>query len=306
MSVNINITPHFYYRLNPACDRGKDFMQIYSDGLNAQRAAEKIVEECCATDWVPALYSDFGGISAFVFAPKIIPDETVFKDSGQRDVEGRVLWTPAVDVTEHVCLWDDLEKVPDSCSVKHQTKHEGTANISVLLSLYGRKAIAKAIGFDLKYIHPVEVLKLLDVGNDVCKAFLRGECGVKDILKGKLLVSKRENALKELAIKGEEEDIRFSEAMKGKEFGTYSLIRGDQKAVELYKEINSLPVIPQGLLNSVVGVKMDDKMIGFFIHQNWIWVQSSNQSELEPSDDFQVVSPEVWNVAVKDAQEKYG
>lgn len=299
--ANFSVEPTCYYRLNPACERGKTFLKVVSDGMKAVQAAEKVVEECDAIDWMSGLYADFGGISAFVFPTNTVPDGDVFEDTGSKDREGRTLWAPRVHIEERVCLRSQLDLLDDDTCIKHSKTFKG----SELVGVYGRKAVAKAVGMELHYLHPVEELNLLKIPKDEIHQYVRGEKSLDEVLQDKLLVSKRDKALKQFAFKGEEEHNAFLQAIDGKEFGLYMSVQGSPQAVDLFKEVNALPVVPQGTLNRIVGVRDGERCVGFFIHSNWIWVQSRMRSDLEASDDWQSVSPEVWNVAVKEAQEQY-
>lgn len=289
-----------YYRLNPASDKGKEFLTVVGEGVEVEKKANELVKECGAIGCVPSLYADFGGVTAFAFKRNVKPDEEVFEDSEQVTPEGYRLYEPKVQSVIKVCLWEDMPA--DSPNI---VKGEREYMSSEVLAVFPRGAIAKAVGMELKYLHPMEALKLLDIEEEKMLAYWQGDKTMQEVLAGKMFVRKRDKQIMKYAIEGDKEDREFVKRTEGKKFGVYTVLHGSEKAVALYKECQELPVVPTGTLNDIVGLKDAKSRCGFFIHKNWIWVKSSAKSTLENSADWHEVCAEDWEEASKEARALY-
>ena len=73
--------------------------------------------------------------------------------------------------------------------------------------------------------------------------------------------------------------------------------------MQLYKECFSLPVVPSGTLNRVIGVENAAGRCGFFIYEDSIWIQSSGLSSCKDDEDFFQISGETRDMALKSMNE---
>ena len=290
----------YYYRLNPACDKGKEFMSVVGEGVQVEKKANKLVKECNAVGCVPSLYADFGGVTALAFKNNVKPDPEVFLDSEQSSPDGHRLYEPHVRCEQKVCVW---EKMPADHPDIIKSKRELLAG--EVLANFPRKMLAEALGMELKYMHPLEALRLLNIPAEEASEFARGKKTMKEVLAGKMFVSKRDKANSEYAIKGEQENMVFVEELKKHTYGLYTVLHGTDKAKLLFCECQALPVVPHGTLNAVVGLDKARNRCGFFIHKNWIWVKSGAKSTMELNDDWQEVAEEEWMKNCGEARELY-
>lgn len=300
-TIDNNQNTTHYYRLNPACDKGKEFMDVIARGAAAEREANKLVKECNAVASLPVLYGDFGGIVAFAFKQNVKPDPDVFKDSEQDTPEGYRIYEPNVRIERKVYLYDKMpEESPHTFLFKRQLKPAEVVNI------FPRKMIANAMGMELNYLHPIEALRNLNIQKEEIMEYVQEKKTMQQVLAGKMFVSKRDKAMFKFAIEGDKEHSQFLKKLEGCTFGMCDWLHGSEKAVALYRECMVLPVIPQGTLNGIVGLFHAKNRCGFFIHQNWIWIRSSEESHLELSDDWQVVEEDTWLAACEEAKKLYG
>ena len=289
-----------YYRLNPASDKGKEFLAVVQEGVEVEKKANDLVIECDAVGCVPSLYADFGGVTAFAFKRNVKPDEEVFEDSEQVTPEGHKLYEPRVKTDAKICLWENLPE--DAPNIVRGAREY---SIGEVLGAFPRKAIGEAVGMEVKYMHPIEALRLLGYDTKGITDYVTGMKTMKETLAGKMFVKKRDKQLMKFAIEADKEEDVFIEKTKDCKYGIYTILHGGEKAVELYKECMRLPVVPNGTLNGIVGLGNAKNRCGFFVHKNWIWVKSSEESTLAQSEDWEEVGADVWEKACAEAKALY-
>ena len=290
-----------YYQLNPSSENGKRFLEVLGEGMEAERKADALVKSCDAIGCVSSLYADFGGVTAFGFKQNVKPDPDVFLDSGQTSSDGLRLYEPNVKVLQHLCVWEKMPEENDNLILSNRQYLSGD-----VMKSFPRKMIAEAIGMPLKYMHPLEALRLLNIPADEVREYATGEKTVEDVLKGKMFVSKRDKENAKFAMEGEKENMKYIKEMCKYTYGTYLSLHGSEKAKALYRECQNLPIVPEGTLNSIVGLEKAKARCGFFIYKNWIWVRSGAESTLELNDDWKETPEDVWMKALKEAKKLYG
>ena len=286
-----------YYRLNPACEKGKEFLAVVGEGVAAEREAEKIVKKYKAVGLVPNPWADFGGIGLFAFKKNRIVNPAIFKDCEREMTDGNKLYEINMTFKQELFEWD---KMPEDAPNIIKSKHEFLP--AEVLRAFPRKVVAHAIGMELKYLHPLEALNLLGIEIELRQAYLAGQKTLKEVLEGKLFVKKRDKQLVQFAYEGEKEDKMFVEEVSKHTYGHCTFLFGHPEAVALFCDCQALPVVPQGTLNAIVGLDASRYRCGFFTHKNWIWVKSHNESTLPLDDDWQQVTKEEWEENCKDAK----
>lgn len=286
-------TMHFY-KLNPACEQGKAFTEVVGRGANMEYEANQLAKKYKAVASIPVGYADFGGIVAFAFGKTAKPDPELFLDVNHVTEEGYRIFEPNVQLERKVYLWEEMPaEAPDIIRFSKSLKAVQA------LRIFPRKMVATAMKMELKYLHPLEALRSLNTSKEDNVAYIMGKKTMQEVLAGKMFVSKRDKQMVQFAIEGDKEHRAFTKEAEKHEFGMCDIIHGAGSAIKLYREMMTLPVIPQGSLNAIVGLGNANSRCGFFFHQNWIWIKSSAESTLEVSDDWQVVSEEEWNEACK-------
>lgn len=296
--VNISAGNHqpamHYYKLNPACERGKAFTNVVGKGANMENEANQLARKYKAVASIPVGYADFGGIVAFAFGKTAKPDLEMFLSMNHVTEDGYCIFEPNVQLERKVYLWEEMPaEAPDII----RFSRELTAVQA--LRMFPRKMVATAMKMELKYLHPMEALRNLNVNKEELAEYFMGKKTIQEVLAGKMFVSKRDKQMMRFAIEGDKEHRAFMKEAEKRRFGMCDIIHGAGSAIKLYREMMALPVIPMGTLNGIVGLKQANSRCGFFFHQNWIWIKSSAESTLEVSDDWQVVNEEDWNEACK-------
>lgn len=83
------------------------------------------------------------------------------------------------------------------------------------------------------------------------------------------------------------EDKLIQDAMRGKQFRLVYTYEGKPKALEIFKEWNALPVIPEGTVNALLGVKCNTHRCGLLDCGDYIIVSSAveiQNEEFTPSN----------------------
>lgn len=273
-------------------------MTVVGEGVAAERKADELVKSCDAVACIPSAYADFGGVVAFAFRKNVMPDPEVFIYSGHDTKEGYRIYEPDVTVLKRAAIWEKMPGDDDPSIIK--SKHQFLAGEAV--AIFSRKELAEAIDFELKYIHPLEALRLLRISKDEVREVFMGKKKVKEVLAGKMFVSKGDKKYVALAIESEKEQDEFMAEVTKHTYGMYYIVKGSDKAKALFLECYALPLVPQGTLNAIVGLDDAKSRCGFFIHKNWVWVRSSNESTLAFDDDWQKVTKKLWEENCKEAK----
>lgn len=295
-----------YYRLSPTSKIGKAFMQCVLDGVGADKQAAELAKEMGAEEYLSNPTADMGGLIAVVFPDDKVPEgkEKVFKRAGNPLKDGRKVWEINVKCELCCALYGEIPE-----GTHYMTVSDKKLSLQQAGKLFTREQIARAIKMELKYHQPVEYLHMLGLSRTELQTYVTHPRPIAEVLQGKMLISKRDKANKEYAFKAEEEHNRFLEAVKGKEFSAYYMMLGVQEACELQKKLLMLPIVPAGRLNAIVGLTKARYSVGFFLHQNHIWLKSGAEPDenpyIEREDDWEEVTEQYWNLA-RDAAEARG
>ena len=282
----------YFYRLKQESERGRKFMQVLTDGKRCDEAADNLAKDCGAISYVPDIRADFGGIMFFKFPKKVIPDKEVFKTDGSKD-----LYIP--NVTDIMLLEEypyTLRQKPGVRERSDGVKHLG----SELIEHLPRNVIAKAVHYQLQYLHPAEALNLLSVDKETIRRYVTNEITITSALSDVKPTKPYQKDLYDLALEADKENNAFYELVKNREFVIIFNYRGGEKALNLYEEIQALPVIAGGTLNHIVGCRQTSKRIGFFVLDGWIWVKTDKPSDLPLGEDWQEVSHEIYDVVLNE------
>lgn len=288
----------FYYTTDLTTEKGKEITKVLEAGVNADKQVYRLLEEIGADGCIPGVWTDFGGISALTF--KQTPDDRLFRKMNETSADGQTLYEPRVRVQQQVVLWNDMQEVDGENIVKAKTPITGKQAIAI----FGRKKMAELMNIPAKYLDPVDALELLGFTAEEVKRYINKETTLDDLFKKRLFASKRDKSLRDFAKKGEEEINALLEAVKDKTYGCYTNVIGDPQAIKIYKEIESLPVVPQGTLNFMCGVPDDRARIGFFVYENKLWFKARRECTLTPEQGLTAIDKDTWYSKAKEAIKK--
>lgn len=291
--------PMHFYALTAESERGKRFLKIVEQGAEADKKAGDLLREYGASARIPEMYADFGGVAAMVFDKE--PDKDVFRAIEQKTTEGDTLYIPNVMAEDNVCLWEKADELTGENMIKSSKPF--TANNAMML--VGRKKVAQAVGMELKYSHPAEMLQMLGVKREKINDYINNKVSMEEILKPMFLASKRDKAYKLLAIGADKETRELEAKIDGKEFCVYTTAKGSDAAVKLFFQMRQLPVVPQGALNSAAGIEDNSTRCAFFALEGIIYIMTRHQSSLTETDGMTVITKEVFVEKAKELKEKF-
>lgn len=289
----------YFYSLAANSERGKRFMKIVEQGIDADRKAGDLLREYGASARIPTAYADFGGVAAMVFDEE--PDKELFRAIEHKSTDGDTLYVPNVEAVDNVCLWEKADELTGENMIK--SSRPCSANHAMML--VGRKKVASAVGIELKYSHPAEMLQMLGVAKETIRAYIDNKVSMDEILRPMLLASKRDKAYKLLAVGADNETRKLEAAIEGKDFCLYTTVKGNVGAVKLFFKIKLLPVIPQGALNSTAGIEENSTRCAFFALNGVVYIMSRFQSSLTEDDGMTVITKSEYMAKAEEAKEKY-
>lgn len=291
--------PAAFYSLDAQSEHGKQFKHVLEQGVDADNKAYQLLKEYGATGRIPEMYADFGGIYAFVFETD--PDQTLFRAIGEKSTDGDTLYIPNVRAEDNVTLWEKADELTGDNLIKSSKPF--TANQAMML--VGRKKVGLAVGIELKYTSPAELLNLLGVKKEDIDLYIYNKVSVQELLKNRLFVSRRDKAYRTLIIGADKETRQFEQAIEGKEFCVYTIAKGTDEAVALFFKTRQLPVVPQGALNQAAGISDNSVRCAFFGLNGKFYITSRFTSSLTEADGMTKITKEEYMNALEEAKAKY-
>lgn len=299
-----NEAEKFYYKLRVDSELGKKFLDIINQGVAADKAADKFAKSLGTKLYIQSMYADFGGIQAFILPIEPEPNPDLWKkvDNIPHNPKQAVYWFN-VDVSLNVCLFEELEKVPDDIdNIKGHKKY----SYQDLLGTIKMKDIAAAAGIEMKYTDPVVFLSYLKFSEQEIKKYQSGKLSITRMIGSKFLASKRDKQMAVMAIKADEEKKSVLKHIRDKEFGIYNHITGTDEAIKAYNDASKLPVIPAGTLNSLFQIQ-STRRIGFARLNEWFYIITTAQAGIEINENFLSTTADNWEgvvAQIKESQKK--
>lgn len=291
--------PMAFYSLDAQSEHGKQFKRVLEQGIDADNKAYSLLKEYGATGRIPEMYADFGGIYAFVFDDE--PDKNLFRAIGEKSTDGDTLYIPNVQAEDNVCLWEKADELTGDNLIKSSKPFTATQ----AMMLVGRKKVGLAVGMELKYTSPAELLNLLGVKKEDIDLYINNKVSMQDLLKNRLFVSRRDKAYRTLAIGADKETHQFEQAIEGKQFCVYTVAKGTDEAVALFFKTRQLPLIPQGALNQAAGIGDNSVRCAFFGLDGKFYIASRFTSSLTETDGMTNITKEDYMTALEEAKVKY-
>jgi len=291
--------PAAFYSLDAQSEHGKQFKRVLEQGVEADNKAFSLLEEYGATARIPEMYADFGGIYAFVFNEE--PDKDLFRAISEKSTDGDTLYIPNVQAEDYVCLWEKADELKGDNMIKSSKPFTATQ----AMMLVGRKKVGLALGMELKYTSPAELLNLLGVKKEDIDLYINNKVSVQDLLKNRLFVSRRDKAYRTLVIGADKETRQFEKVIEGKQFCVYTIAKGTDEAVALFFKTRQLPVVPQGALNQAAGISDNSVRCAFFGLNGKFYICSRFTSSLTETDGMFNITKEEYMKVLEEAKAKY-
>lgn len=251
----------FFYRIKTDTPIGKKLKKLMVEVSKVELAAHNLAESVGAVSWGPDVFNDYGGISVFEFKNNVCPDKRMY--TLVKSENGIDWYAPRIEVNTEPKLTEvalglkghygyivsDVEKTFRQVSMK-----------------FSREEQVKLSGIEL-HGHPLEWFvreKLITKEEQI-----RLEMGESP---ESVIITEDQSLMEQLHTTLSETRMLVS-ALDQLRFRMVSHVKGNRKAVQLYKQMYSLPVIPCGTLNSIIGIVDKEYQAGIAFVDDFVYVR---------------------------------
>lgn len=270
-----------YYKITCGSPTEEKAKSILSDASECESVAEALAKKCGALSYMPSIDADFGGISAFEF------DKFSRKRWGGAveliKTEDGVSWfAPKVEVKEKIMLSDKAEEL---ASLSYVLVTKTVLPFALVAPMLTRKEVAEMAGIVLKEKSVEQLLRELKADTT---SFARLRAG----LSIDAVFPEADPALLSELERSQEEDKHLCATLSEATFRRVYSLSGNHRAIRLYKDMFSLPIVPRGTLSAVLQLEHCSHVPGIAEWEGSIYVKSGATTL---NRDLIHVPENVWN-----------
>lgn len=273
----------FFYEVKKDSILGEKLNSLYAEIEHAHRAAEQFAEEVGAIAYLQDPNCDFGGVSAVEFPgnKKIGAEWTRLPETD--GLKGN-FYVPAVELrtitvqknkTAKYRLKEKYvisEKDFDFKDVQYQFSREEAAEMAdITLHTQPLERLAKTYGLTTKET------TLLTAG-----------------IPAHIVLKDKPDEVVSACMGSQREDAEITKVLGEKKFKVVQEIKGGPKAVSLYRRIGSLPVIPSGTFDQVLGIEEGSQRPGITKGKDAFYCVTTKEI-----NGYSPISEEAWDEAIK-------
>lgn len=268
-----------YYKIPKKSTTGKSIIKLLDEISICDKKADDLAMEVGAYAYLADNQADFGGISAFQFPENHIINKTLWDEVPMDDTTEKY-YIPKVKVTQKFIEAEKAEKyrnnpkaiiseipVPFNQIMINFSREEAAIMAGIKLTTPPIERIGKKYGIHKK------TLNMIATGIRVEEVFPEIPQDIARELRLSVM-----------------EDNEILYAMKDKLFLHISLLEGAQSAIKIYNKMQSLPAIPNGTINSLLGVKNNQYRCGILDYGTYIQITSPEYldgTDILPSDEME-------------------
>lgn len=260
-----------YYHVSIDTSLGKKLERLMQDISDCDREAESFCRSVGVEVYLPAVEADFGGVSGLRMDDRSV-NRKLFVQVCKLD--GETFYLPRVQVRTVFMEAAKADALAANVRVLVSDEDIPFPRVSMMFS---RQQTANMAGVELHYPSVINILRKHRVkveDGSVIRRLVDGE-------QVRLVFPACPEIVAQEVTASQEEDRRLMRAMSGRMFKMVSYLRGCHRAVELYRQINALKVVPQGTLAAMLGARDLNRRPGFFRCGDMFWVTSSLPLEQE-------------------------
>ncbi len=256
----------YHYKTGATTELGAKLAALLVRIEEADTAADELAREVGATEYYPATEADYGGIAGFVFPKNKLINKTNWVGVQVGDSPDDMAYTPNVTTHTIAVSADEAAQYEDKAIVG-KTEYD-FAQVSYLFS---REEAAAMAGITLttppldrlgqRYGLERKVVNMLSMG-----------APAHIVLQG--FDSEVINA----CTNSQQEDKAITDAMANTKFRTVMTVKGSDRAIQVFLRMLSLPVVPQGTLNSLIGIEDSQFRAGIMNVDDTIYIISPQPS----------------------------
>lgn len=256
----------YHYKTGATTELGAKLAALLVRIEEADTAADELAREVGATEYYPATEADYGGIAGFVFPKNKLINKTNWTGVQVGDTPDDMAYTPNVTTTTIAVPTAEAAQYEDKAIVG-KTEYD-FAQVSYLFS---REEAAAMAGITLttppldrlgqRYGLERKVVNMLSMG-----------APAHIVLQG--FDSEVINA----CTHSQQEDKAITDAMDSTKFRTVMTLKGSDRANQVFLRMLALPVVPQGTLNSLIGIEDSQFRAGIMRVDDTIYIISPQPS----------------------------
>ena len=256
----------YHYKTGATTELGAKLAALLVRIEEADTAADELAREVGATEYYPATEADYGGIAGFVFPKNKLINKANWIGVQVGDSPDDMAYTPNVTTHTIAVSTDEAAQYEDKAIVG-KTEYD-FAQVSYLFS---REEAAAMAGITLttppldrlgqRYGLERKVVNMLSMG-----------APAHIVLQG--FDSEVINA----CTHSQQEDKAITDAMASTKFRTVMTVKGSDRAVQVFLRMLALPVVPQGTLNSLIGIEDSQFRAGIMNVDDTIYIISPQPS----------------------------
>ena len=256
----------FHYKTGATTELGAKLAALLVRIEEADTAADELAREVGATEYYPATEADYGGIAGFVFPKNKLINKANWVGVQVGDSPDDMAYTPNVTTHTIAVTTDEASQYEDKAIVS-KTEYD-FAQVSYLFS---REEAAAMAGITLttppldrlgqRYGLERKVVNMLSMG-----------APAHIVLQG--FDSEVINA----CTHSQQEDKAITDAMASTKFRTVMTVKGSERANQVFLRMLALPVVPQGTLNSLIGIEDSKFRAGIMRVDDTIYIISPQPS----------------------------
>lgn len=256
----------YHYKTGATTELGAKLAALLVRIEEADTAADELAREVGATEYYPATEADYGGIAGFVFPENKLINKANWTGVQVGDTPDDMAYTPNVTTHTIAVSTDEAAQYEDKAIVG-KTEYD-FAQVSYLFS---REEAAAMAGITLttppldrlgqRYGLERKVVNMLSMG-----------APAHIVLQG--FDSEVINA----CTHSQQEDKAITDAMASTKFRTVMTVKGSDRANQVFLRMLALPVVPQGTLNSLIGIEDSQFRAGIMRVDDTIYIISPQPS----------------------------
>lgn len=268
-----------YYKILKESVTGKSITKLLDEISICDKEADKLAIEVGACAYLADNQSDFGGIAAFLFPENHIINKTLW-DEIPMDNSKEKYYIPKVEVAQKFIEEKKAEEYRDNPKA---IISEIPVPFNQIMINFSREEAAIMAGIKLT-TSPIERIgKKYGISRKMLNMIAAG------IRIEEVFPELPENIARDLRL-SVMEDNEILHAMKGKRFLYLSLLEGPQYAINIYRKMQNLPAIPNGTVNSLLGVKNNQYRCGILNCSTYIQITSPEAldgADILPSNEME-------------------
>lgn len=268
-----------YHKILKDSATGKSVAKLLDEISVCDKKADKLAMEVGACAYLADNQADYGGIAAFQFPETHIINKTLWDEVLIDDTKEKY-YIPKAKITQKFIEAEKAEEyrnnpkavisripIPFNQIMINFSREEAAIMAGVKLTTPPIEKIGKKHGISRKILNMIAAgIRIEEVCPDIPEDIAR------DL---RLSVT---------------EDNEILSAMKDKRFVHLSLLEGPQYAINIYRKMQDLPAIPNGTVNSLLGVKSSQYRCGILDCGTYIQITSPeplNGADMLPSDEME-------------------